>query len=62
MKFSKIIEENKNLIFIRLSTKNEYNSPTKKSKAFNSFPKKDGYEIVYMPYGPNGNGFYYNEI
>ena len=40
---------------IRLSTKKEDNSPTAERRAFESF---DDLSIVYMPYGPEGRGFY----
>ena len=45
--------------FIRLATKAETISQAAKNKAFNSFPKIEGMQVVYKPYGEQGNGFYY---
>jgi len=45
--------------FIRLATKEETTSQSAKNKAFNSFPKIEGQQVVYKPYGSQGNGFYY---
>lgn len=53
--------EDKKEIFIRLSTKKEQESPSEKKKAFQSIPEKNGYEIVYKPWGSQGRGFYYLE-
>jgi len=48
-------------ILIRLATGKEINSKMAKNKAMNSFPEKEGFEIVYMPYGYMGKGFYYTK-
>lgn len=45
--------------FIRLATKIESTSQVAKNKAFNSFPKIEGMQVVYKPYGEQGRGFYY---
>jgi hypothetical protein len=51
-------------ILIRLAKKNEFLTyPKKQSKILNSFKEKKGYQVVYKPYGLDGNksgeGFYY---
>ncbi len=47
-------------ILIRLAKKNEFRTyPKKQSKILNSFPEKEGYQVVYKPYGESGEGFYY---
>jgi len=56
----KFNEEDK--IFIRKSSNIEGKSKSAMKKAMNSFPEKEGYEIVYMPYGEEGRGFYYSKI
>ena len=53
------LREDEEAIFIRLATKKENNSQLEKRKAFNSFDKKDGFEVVYKLYGHKGRGFYY---
>jgi DNA topoisomerase IB len=58
----KFFGDGDSLIFIRLSTKKEDNSPTEKNNAWYSFPDKEGYKKVYMPYGEKGKGFYYSKI
>ena len=45
--------------FIRLAKPQEVKSPIEKKRAFNSFSEVENYEIVYMPYGFSGRGFYY---
>lgn len=45
-------------IFIRsLKTKELYNPSA--TKHMSKFPDKEGYHIVYMPYGVEGRGYYY---
>ena len=44
--------------FIREATPQEANSKAAQNKAFNSFPKKEGYQVVFKPYGEQGRGFY----
>jgi hypothetical protein len=43
-------------IFIRELKKSERGNPT---RSINKIEKREGYEIVYKPYGANGKGFYY---
>jgi hypothetical protein len=52
------------IILIRLTKKNEFLTyPKKKWKILDSFQEKTGYQVVYKPYGSNGDksgeGFYY---
>ena len=37
-------------------------SNTQKNKIYKDMPDKDGYIKVFMPYGPEGKGFYYNKV
>lgn len=60
-KYKSIFKEESN-IFIRLITSKEQKSETLKKKAMNSFPEKDGYEVVYKSFGKQGRGFYYEKI
>ena len=53
--------EDKDIIFIRLQTPKEAKSKAVQKKAWNAFPDKKGYEIVYMPWGEKGRGFYYKK-
>jgi len=32
------------------------------SREFKTIPQRDGWEIVYMPYGFMGKGFYYKRL
>jgi hypothetical protein len=47
--------------FIRLSTRLEAGG-INQTRAFNSFPIRPGFKIVYKPYGFAGRGFYYVKI
>lgn len=43
-------------IFIRELTKREKANPT---RHISEIPKKEGYEVVFKPYGKDGRGYYY---
>lgn len=46
-------------IFIREITAKEKGNP---QRAMMDIPSKDGYKVVYKPYGEQGKGFYYTKI
>lgn len=48
--------------FIRLANKKEQRGGVNRTRGFQSIPEKQGYEIVYKPYGENGAGYYYSQI
>lgn len=48
--------------FFRLAKGKESTSPTQKNKALQSMPDRENYEKVYMHYGEQGKGFYYNPL
>jgi hypothetical protein len=48
----------KDEIFIRELKKKEKGNPTRFINSV-EMPDKDGYEVVYKPYGSQGSGFYY---
>jgi hypothetical protein len=45
---------------IKLTTRAEEKSETKKRQAWLQLPILEGFKIVYKPYGENGRGFYYH--
>ena len=45
--------------YFKLATYTESRSQSDKNKAFDSMPLVEGMTKVYMPYGINGRGFYY---
>jgi hypothetical protein len=49
-------------IFIRLANKAEKKGGINRSRGFNTFPDKEGYEKIYKPYGEQGAGYYYSKI
>lgn len=49
-------------IFIRNTTQKENTSETTKKRAWNKIEPKEGFKIVYKPYGEQGRGFYYIKV
>lgn len=57
-----LYDQNIEEIFIRPATKKEKLGGSYRSKGFLKIIQKEGYEIVYKPYGYAGAGYYYYKI
>lgn len=53
--------KSEDLIFYR-APKNDKERLGSHSQGLINMPDKDGYTKVYMPYGPQGKGFYYSKL
>lgn len=53
--------ENKTAMFIKAKLKSDTGG-TSRHRILNGFPKVDGMIAVYMPYGPQGKGYYYVKV
>jgi hypothetical protein len=58
MKIADALKDAPQEIFIQ---KHEAKTEAAKNKALDGIPEKEGYEVVYKPYGEQGRGFYYNK-
>lgn len=55
-----MVGKDNELILYKVDKRNLSNSQM--NKIYNEMPDKDGYIKVYMPYGPEGRGFYYEKL